>query len=162
MKGDKKCSFLTAVFFILFFVFQGTLSAQQNSGAGMDRTHETVHEKGTETPEMTMPHSGMEEYPPVSWRDPKVPLSPPPPLTGKQMGQVHTLNVPPLGYEMDGDVKVFTLVAQPVTRFLTDGRMPDESFIQAYNRFTGGMHHMNAPKEVKLWGYNGSMPGPTR
>ena len=40
--------------------------------------------------------------------------SPPPPLMGKQMGTVQTLNTPPLGYEMDGDVKVFRLIAQPV------------------------------------------------
>ena len=99
-------------------------------------------------------------YPPVPWADPRMPLSPPPPLMGKQMGRVHTLNVPPLGYKMEGNVKVFTLIAQPVKRFLTDGRMPDDSFIKKHFRVKG-MHHMNMPKEVKLWGYNGQMPGPT-
>lgn len=98
---------------------------------------------------------------PVAWADPDIALSPPPPLTGRQMGQVRTLNVPPLGYEMDGDTKVFTLIAQPVERVFTEGRMPDESFIKATSRFSGGMHHMTQRKEVKLWGYNGSMPGPT-
>jgi len=106
-------------------------------------------------------HKTMAKYPPTAWADPKIPISSPPPLMGKQTGEVHTLNVPPLGYEMDGGVKVFTVIAQPVKRFFTEGRMPDESIIKASNRFTGGMHHMNLPKEVKLWGYNGSTPGPT-
>ena len=57
-----------------------------------------------------------------SWKDPKVQLSPVPNAMGKQMGQVHTLNVPALGYEMDGDVKVFTLIAQPVERVITEGK----------------------------------------
>ena len=96
-----------------------------------------------------------------AWADPQIPISPPPPLTGKQMGQVHTLNVPPLGYAMEGKVKVFTLIAQPVKRYLTDGRMPDDAIIKEHYRVKGGMHHMSVPKEVKLWGYNGTMPGPT-
>ena len=97
---------------------------------------------------------------PFPWADPKISISPPPPLMGKQMGQVHTLNVPPLGYAMDGKVKVFTLIAQPVKHFLTDGRMPDDSIIKEHYR-AKGMHHVRSPKEVKAWGYNGSMPGPT-
>ena len=100
-------------------------------------------------------------YPPVAWKDPKITLSNPPPLMGKQMGQVHTLNVPPLGYEMDGKVKVFTLVAQPVKHVLTTGRMPDDALIQPQYRFKSGMHHEGHPKIARLWGYNGSMPGPT-
>jgi hypothetical protein len=36
--------------------------------------------------------------------------SPPPPLMGKQMGTVDTLSQAPLGYEMDGDVKVLILI----------------------------------------------------
>jgi hypothetical protein len=108
---------------------------------------------------MSMGHSA-KAFPPVPWADPKIPISPPPSLMGKQMGKLHTLNVPPLGYKMDGEVKVFTLIAQPVKRFFTEGRMPDDSIIKEQYRFKGGMHHMNLPKEVKLWGYNGSMPGP--
>lgn len=98
---------------------------------------------------------------PFPWADPKITISPPPPLTGKQMGQVHTLNIPPLGYAMDGKVKVFTLIAQPVKHFLTDGRMPGDSIIKEHYRVKGDMHHMSVPKEVKVWGYNGTMPGPT-
>ena len=92
-------------------------------------------------------HKTMAKYSPTAWADPKIPISSPPPLMGKQTGEVHTLNVPPLGYEMDGGVKVFTVIAQPVKRFLTEGHMPDESIIKASNRFTGGMHHLNLPKD---------------
>lgn len=107
-------------------------------------------------------HGGMEMPPAAGWADPNIQLSPPPPLTGKQMGMVNTLGVPPLGYEMDGDVKVFTLIAQPVVHHLTDGRPADETIIEEMNRYTGGMHHMaGGPRAVRLWGYNGSMPGPT-
>lgn len=119
------------------------------------------HGHGAKSDAEGLIHKTMGTYPPVAWADPKIPISSPPPLMGKQAGQVHTLNVPPLGYEMDGNVKIFTLIAQPVKRYLTEGRTPDESIVKASNRFTGGMHHMNLPKQVKLWGYNGSMPGPT-
>lgn len=117
----------------------------------------------------TQPHSqlhgpmgeAMTEYPPVAWADPKISLSPPPPLMGRQMGRVHTLNVPPLGYEVDGDIKVFTLIAQPVKRLLTSGGPPDPVVSEVWERNNPFAHHMTVPKEVKLWGYNGSVPGPT-
>lgn len=109
----------------------------------------------------TMMKHPMKGSGPVAWADPKTAISAPPDLMGKQMGQVHALNVPPLGFEMDGKIKVFTLIAQPVKRLLTAGRMPDDSFIQPDYRFEGGMHHAPHPKDVKLWGYNGQMPGPT-
>ena len=104
---------------------------------------------------------GSMPYFPVPWKDPKIAISQPPPLMGKQMGVVHTLNIPPLGYTMDGNVKVFHLIAQPVKRLLTDGRLPDDSIIKPAYRSVFGMHHMGVPKEVKLWGYNGQVPGPT-
>jgi len=117
----------------------------------------------------TQPHSqphghmgeAMTEYAPVAWADPKIPLSSPPSLMGRQMGRVHTLNVPPLGYEMDGNVKVFTLIAQPVERLLTSGGPPDPVVSEVWQRNNPFAHHMNVPKDVKLWGYNGSVPGPT-
>jgi FtsP/CotA-like multicopper oxidase with cupredoxin domain len=77
------------------------------------------------------------------------------------MGRVRTINVPPLGFQMDGDVKVFYLTAQPVERVLTRGSLPDLSFIKAWNRFHGGMESRLRPKKAKLWGYNGTVPGPT-
>ena len=50
---------------------------------------------------------------------------------------VVTPDVPKLPYTMDGNVKVFRLVAEPVKRELLPGRVID------------------------VWGYNGSCPGPT-
>ena len=96
---------------------------------------------------------------PVPWKEPEKILSPPPPLMGKPMGTVNTLNVPPLGYEMDGYVKVFTLIAQPVLHTLTEGKPKSYLMIQEMNRFMGGMHHMlQEPKTMKGWGYNGHRP----
>ncbi|NIQ38721.1 MAG: multicopper oxidase domain-containing protein [Proteobacteria bacterium] len=118
------------------------------------------HGSGLEPTPGGSPHHASSSLP-VAWADPNVPISPPPALSGRQMGQVHTLNVPPLGFKREGNVKVFTLIAQPVKRVFTEGRMPEWPFIEASARFTGGMHHAVQPKEVKLWGYNGSMPGPT-
>ncbi|MBW2148082.1 MAG: copper oxidase [Deltaproteobacteria bacterium] len=145
---------------LLFMLFFGSMMISASLSTA--QKHER-HGQGSMVQSSPREHvrGFVNQYPPMAWADPKVPISPPPPLTGRQMGRVHTLNVPPLGYEMDGDVKVFTLIAQPVKRLLTDGRMPDDSLIKAWNRFTGGMQHMNQPKEVKLWGYNGSVPGPT-
>jgi len=50
---------------------------------------------------------------------------------------VVTPDVPDLAFEMDGDVKVFHLVAEPVKQEIFPGRV------------------------LNLWGYNGSAPGPT-
>lgn len=50
---------------------------------------------------------------------------------------VLTPDVPHLPFEMDGNVKVFTLRAEPVTTEFLPGR------------------------KVDVWGFNGSMPGPT-
>ena len=50
---------------------------------------------------------------------------------------VETPDVPKLAYTLDGGVKVFNLVAEPVRRELAPGRTAD------------------------LWGYNGTSPGPT-
>src|ERR1700737_1765648 len=48
-----------------------------------------------------------------------------------------TPDVPDLAYEMDGAIKVFHLIAEPVKQEIVPGRVVD------------------------LWGYNGSAPGPT-
>lgn len=50
---------------------------------------------------------------------------------------VHTPDLPKLAFEWDNAVKVFHLIAEPVRRELVPGRVVD------------------------VWGYNGSMPGPT-
>ncbi len=97
----------------------------------------------------------------AGWRDPEMPISDPPPLMGEQMGQVQTVGVEPLGYEMDGDVKVFTLIAQPIEHQITTGEPPDHWFIDEENRYTGEMHAHYFEKNVRIWGYNGTSPGPT-
>ena len=50
---------------------------------------------------------------------------------------VETPDVPQLPWRMDGDVKVFHLIAEPVKQVIIPGRTFD------------------------LWGFNGSAPGPT-
>lgn len=89
--------------------------------------------------------------------------SPPPASMGQQQGLVQTLNVPALGYELDGEVKVFTLIAQPMEHVFTDGKPMDESIIPLMNRAFGHMaSHMKGTSQTGIvWGYNGSMPGPT-
>jgi hypothetical protein len=108
-----------------------------------------------------MTHGGMQMPPPAGWRDPERQVFPPPPLMGKQMGQVNTIDVPPLGFEIDGGVKVFTLVAQPIEHQLTTGEPADESIIPEMSRFTGMRHGHFFEKKVRVWGYNGTTPGPT-
>lgn len=58
-------------------------------------------------------------------------------LFGSLLSQVYTPNVGSLSWSMDGDVKVFHLVAEPITREFAPGFW------------------------VNCWGYNGSTPGPT-
>lgn len=89
--------------------------------------------------------------------------SPPSSLMGTQMGVVNTINVPSLGYELDGDIKVFTLIAQPMHHEFTDGKPMDQSMIPLMNQFAGGMNKnmIHASQQGLVWGYNGSMPGPT-
>ena len=97
----------------------------------------------------------------VGWAHPDMPPSPPPPLMGRQMGRVLTPDVPPLGYEMDGDVKVFHLVAQPIEQYLVTGEPMDQTLIDVVNRYLGPMHMSTLPQRVRIWGYNGTSPGPT-
>ncbi len=89
--------------------------------------------------------------------------TPPPELMGKQMGTVNTINVPPLGYDLDGAIKVFTLIAQPFMHEFTDGHPMDQSTIPSMNRFSGAKADMivHSAQQGLVWGYNGSVPGPT-
>jgi len=116
-----------------------------------------VH-KGHEMP--SVPHD-MRMHLPAGWADPNIKLSPPPPSMGKQMGSIITPNVPPLGYEMDGKVKVFTLIAQPVEHYILDGEPAEGSIWDKVHRAKGIMSGMIFPKKIKGWGFNGSIPGPT-
>jgi len=98
-----------------------------------------------------------------AWANPKITPSAPPPLTGKQMGVVNTIGIAPLGYEMDGNVKVFHLIAQPVEKTIVDERKPAEydALIPKENRLNDTHHHTPIVQKIRAWGYNGSTPGPT-
>ncbi len=98
----------------------------------------------------------------IPWKKASEKISPPSPLTGKQMGVVQTPGVPPLGYELDGEVKVFRLVAQPIEHLIVDeARSTLASLIPEKNKVPHKMHHTPRYQKVKCWGYNGSTPGPT-
>lgn len=109
-----------------------------------------------------MHHQGMLKHDPThAWKDPTVSLSPPPKLMDTQMGVVETPGIPPLGYERDGNVKVFHLVAQPVEKIMVDSsKSTFDHLIPQENKYPG-THHPHYFKKIKCWGYNGSMPGPT-
>lgn len=98
-----------------------------------------------------------------SWANPKIKPSPQPPLTGKQMGVVNTPGIKPLGYEMDGDVKVFKLYAQPIEQYITDGKEAEyDKLVSNKNKVPAGiMHHSHIVQKVRAWGFNGTSPGPT-
>ena len=104
------------------------------------------------------------QHPIIPWKKPSEKISPPSFLMGKQMGVVQTPGVPPLGYELDGNVKVFRLVAQPIERLLVDESqstfaylIPEKNKVPHKNK----THHTPRYQKVKCWGYNGSTPGPT-
>lgn len=98
----------------------------------------------------------------IPWKKPSQTISPPPPLMGKQMGKVQTPGVAPLGYELDGNVKVFRLIAQPIEHILVDeSKSTLKSLIPEKNKVPHKMHHKPRYQKIKCWGYNGSTPGPT-
>lgn len=98
-----------------------------------------------------------------AWANPTIPPSPQPPLTGNQMGVVTTPGIQPLGFEMDGKVKVFKLYAQPVEQYITDGKEAEyDSLILEKNKVPPGIvHHMMTKQKLHAWGFNGTTPGPT-
>ncbi|MBD3272928.1 multicopper oxidase domain-containing protein [Candidatus Dependentiae bacterium] len=103
--------------------------------------------------------SKMMKIPFNRWKSDKISISVPPKTMGKQMGVVNTVGLKSLGYELDGDVKVFKLIAQPIEKYLTDGKDVNKGIIPEKFLYTNRMKHIS--KKVKLWGYNGSVPGPT-
>ena len=103
----------------------------------------------------------MGKGPKYAWEDRNVKISPPPELMGHQMGQVNALNVPPLGYKMDGNVKVFELTAQPIERVFTEGKPRDLEVIKKLELPPGWRVQQDFEKKAKLWGYNCQVPGPT-
>ncbi|MCA9770199.1 hypothetical protein KC460_02405 [Candidatus Dependentiae bacterium] len=56
----------------------------------------------------------------IPWKKENEQISAPPSLMGKQMGVVETPGVPPLGYELDGNIKIFRLIAQPIEHLIVD------------------------------------------
>lgn len=100
---------------------------------------------------------------PYSWSNPKIKPSFPPLLTGKQMGVVITPGIAPLGFEMDGNVKVFRLYAQPIEQYITDGNEAEyEKLIPKKNKFSyNKMHYHPIIQKIHAWGFNGTTPGPT-
>ncbi|MCH8209391.1 MAG: multicopper oxidase domain-containing protein, partial [Nitrospinae bacterium] len=162
-------------FLLVFIIFEIGLSSDVYSEEMDDhhKGHNTISssemgsmDHGNAKMSNNMGHSmtmgkPMEMKRPVRWEEGRT-YSPPPALMGNQMGVVETLNIPALGYELDGKVKVFTLIAQPMEHIFTDGKPMDKSIIPELNRFSGGMGHMMGLKQKGIvWGYNGSMPGPT-
>ncbi|HEB41952.1 MAG TPA: copper oxidase [Candidatus Dependentiae bacterium] len=102
------------------------------------------------------------DYPVIPWKKQSQIISQPPPLTGKQMGVVQTPGIQPLGYELDGKVKVFRLVAQPIEQIIVDERHSTLAYlIPPQNKVPHKTDHVPRYQKVKCWGYNGSTPGPT-
>lgn len=99
-------------------------------------------------------------YPAHAWADPAIRRSKPPATMNRKMGSVHAPDLPPMGWEMDGDVKVFHLTIQPVERLFVDGAPPPGSLWDTMHRAKGVMHAHNLPKKVRAWGINGVTPGP--
>ncbi len=81
-------------------------------------------------------------------------------LMGTQMGVVETPGVAPLGYTLDGDTKVFRLIAQPVTQQITDGKDAHPQLSFALSNILG-VRLSKKKQNLKAWGFNGSTPGPT-
>ncbi len=96
----------------------------------------------------------------IPWKDPSMAISRPPPTMGEQMGQVDTIGSLPLGYERDGDTKVFTLILQPVEQILTDGKPIYWNIIPKDHRYTD-LQRKRIKQSIKAWGINGQTPGPT-
>jgi hypothetical protein len=98
----------------------------------------------------------------IPWKHPSQSLSAMPKLMGKQMGTVQTPGVQPLGYELDGDIKVFMLIAQPIEHLIVNERESTfEHLIPEKYKISHKMHHPPKYQKIKCWGYNGSIPGPT-
>jgi len=95
-------------------------------------------------------------------RHPDIVLSSPPQTMGRQMGRVVTPGIPPLGYRMDGNVKVFELIAQPVEVVITEQDSGEHSHAPTIPEGHQGFQpRLSQPKIMFAWGYNGNCPGPT-
>lgn len=106
---------------------------------------------------ITLPPLHGPQYP---WKNPtititKVPVKP-------QDYLVETPGVYSLPYELDGIVKVFHLVAQPIEHVIVDEKISYiDEFIPKENMIYHEMKHYPKYQKMKCWGFNGSTPGPT-
>jgi FtsP/CotA-like multicopper oxidase with cupredoxin domain len=120
MSGTRRKFFQDAAIFGAGLLgMSKTLPAESRNGAGVASTQDDHSHpgRGQETGEHKSGHAA------GGSRDPILPIVTP--------------DIPDLSHEMDGAVKVFKLVAEPVKRKI-------------------------APfKTIDVWGYNGSCPGPT-
>ncbi len=101
------------------------------------------------------------EHQVIPWKNPAIKLSPAPALMGKQMGVIETPGVPPLGYELDGNVKVFRLIAQPIEHLIVDESHSTHQHLIPEKNAPHAMGHKPRYQKIKCWGYNGTTPGPT-
>lgn len=123
------------------------------------KQHDHNHKKKYDKHKKDRIYKGI-HAPKYPWKDPDIKLSPQPALMGKQMGVVETPGIPPLGYEVVDNVKVFNLIAQPVEQWITDGKATHKGLVPAMQRIYG-VHHTNVQQKLRAWGYNGHTPGPT-
>ncbi len=103
------------------------------------------------------------EKKPAPWANPTIIPSDPPPTTGQQMGVVDTIGIPPLGYTVEDEIKIFHLIAQPIEKIIVDERRSTHAHLIPQENINYKIKHKHHPiyQKVRCWGYNGSSPGPT-
>lgn len=134
----------------------GLISVGRSATAGEQSTEKPSVGGHAHEPDMNPLHDRFPR------RDPETALSPPPPLTGRQMGRVETPGIAPLGYTVQDGIKVFELVAQPVEITLVDDRSVEQTRrMQVPAGAERFRPRATRAKTMLAWGYNGSCPGPT-
>ncbi len=75
---------------------------------------------------------------------------------------VETPGINSLPYDLDGGVKVFHLIAQPIEHVIVDEKISYiDEFIPKENIVGHDMKHAPKYQKIRAWGFNGSTPGPT-
>lgn len=99
------------------------------------------------------------QYP---WKNPAITITKIPAHYKDHTYTVETPSIASLPYELDGNVKVFHLTAQPIEQIIVDEKISFlDEFIPKENRIPHEMKHYPKYQKMKCWGYNGSTPGPT-
>ena len=138
----------------------GMLTAGQadslKAESGDVRSHQHHHTQHQHTMDM---NPVVDRYPRRNV-DPR-PSAPPRPM-GKQMGRVVTPSLPALGYGLDGKVKVFELIAQPVeTAIVEQASVTHTQHMDVPHGYERFQPRPSQAKNMLAWGYNGICPGPT-